>query len=75
MNKVIYGIGGVVIGLVCMYLAIVYWTHSAGTLPQYLPGFEVGSDHIHIKHGVGVFILGLGAFAFAWFQTGNRSTE
>lgn len=60
----------VILGVILIVLAIVYWTHSADSLPGFLPGHEAGSSHVHVKHGLAAFLLGIGSFIFAWFQTG-----
>ena len=67
-------IGLAVAGVVFLILTGVYWTHAAGSLPSFLPGYEAGSTHMHFKHGLGALILALGLFAFAWFQSGRKST-
>jgi hypothetical protein len=59
-----------VLGLVFMALAVLYWVDSAGSLPSFMPGHETGSAHHHIKHGIAAFVVGLGCFVFAWFQSG-----
>ena len=63
-------IPAIVIGIVLIAVAIVYWVDSASALPSFFPGHEAGSSHHHVKHGIAAFILGIGAFIFAWFQTG-----
>lgn len=55
------------LGVVFLALAAVYWLTPAGSLPSFLPGFEVGSVHVHFKHALGSLILALALFAFAWF--------
>ena len=65
----------VVLGVLLLVLAIVYWVDSASALPSFLPGHQAGSAHHHIKHGIAAAILALGAFAFAWFQSGPSSTS
>jgi hypothetical protein len=40
-----------------------------------VPGHESGSNRHHVKHGLAALILGLAAFAFAWFQTGPSSSS
>jgi uncharacterized membrane protein len=60
-------------GVVLIAIAIVYWAESAGSLPSFFPGHEAGSSHHHVKHGILAFILGIGCFIFAWFQTGPSS--
>jgi len=60
----------VILGILFMALAVLYWVDSAGSLPSFIPGHEAGSGHHHIKHGIAAFIVGLGCFVFAWFQSG-----
>jgi hypothetical protein len=60
----------VLAGIALIVLAIVYFALSANDLPSFLPGHEAGSSHHHVKHGIAALIVGLGAFIFAWFQTG-----
>ncbi len=54
-------------------VAVVYWLDSAASLPSFFPGHQAGSAHHHVKHGLAAFILGVGCFVFAWFQTGPPS--
>jgi hypothetical protein len=63
-------IPAIVIGTVLIVIAVVYWVDTADALPSFFPGHEAGSSHHHVKHGLAAFILGVGAFIFAWFQTG-----
>jgi hypothetical protein len=69
----------VVLGVVLLVIAAIYWIDSAGSLPSFFPGHESGSAHHHVKHGLAAAIVGVGCFVFAWFQTGgapqrNRTT-
>ena len=59
-----------VIGLVFIAVALVYWLTPAGGLPSFLPGYETGSDHVHLTHALAALIVALGLFAIAivWFQ-------
>ncbi len=61
----------VVLGLVLIAIAIVYWVEPASSLPGFFPGHEHSSTH-HTKHGIAAFLLGLALLAFAWFQTGGE---
>ena len=61
-------------GGVLVALAILYFAVPAHALPGVVPGHEAGSTRHHIKHGLAALLLGLAAFAFAWFRTGPRST-
>jgi hypothetical protein len=63
----------VVLGVVLLVVAGVYWVDSANALPSFFPGHEAGSSHHHVKHGIAAFIVALGCFVFAWFQTGPTS--
>jgi hypothetical protein len=65
--------GSIVLGVVLVGLGIYYFITPAGSLPTYLPGYSAASTTIHIKHGIGSIILGLAAFAYAWFAGGART--
>jgi hypothetical protein len=60
-----------ILGLLFLVVAAIYWIDSARSLPSFLPGHETGSAHHHIKHGLAAAIVGLGCFVFAWFQSGG----
>ena len=63
----------VIAGVVLIVIAVIYWTSTASGLPSFFPGHQAGSAHHHTKHGIAAFILGLGCFIFAWFQTEPKS--
>jgi len=63
--------GAIVVGIVLMALAVLYWIEPAGSLPSFIPGHEAGSSHHHIKHGIAAFFVGLALLVFGWFQTGG----
>jgi hypothetical protein len=60
----------VVLGVLLLVVAVVYWVDTADALPSFFPGHEAGSSHHHIKHGIAAAILAAGCFTFAWFQSG-----
>jgi hypothetical protein len=60
----------ILLGIVLLVVAVVYFAESAKSLPSFFPGHESGSSHVHVKHGIAALVLGLGCFVFAWFQTG-----
>jgi len=60
----------VLVGLVLIVVAVVYFVDPAKSLPSFFPGHSAGSTHHHVKHGVAALVVGLGALIFAWFQTG-----
>jgi hypothetical protein len=65
----------VVLGIALIAIAIVYWVEPAKSLPSFFPGRQAGSNHHHTKHGIASFLVGLAAFAFAWFNTGPKKTR
>ncbi len=60
-------------GVALIAIAVIYFALPAKSLPGFFPGHESGSAHHHIKHGIAALVVGLAAFAFAWFQTGPSS--
>ena len=68
-------IPAVIVGILLLALAVLYWVDSADALPSFLPGHEAGSAHHHVKHGIAAAILAIGAFVFAWFQTGPQPDD
>jgi hypothetical protein len=68
-------IPAVILGILCLVVAVIYWTQGAGSLPSFFPGHESGSSHVHFKHGLAAAIVGIGCFVFAWFQTGGPSAS
>ncbi len=65
----------VVLGIVLVAIAIVYWAEPAKSLPSFFPGHTAGSNHHHTKHGIASFLVGLACFAFAWFRSGPKRSS
>jgi hypothetical protein len=63
----------VVFGIAFVALGVYYWAEPAGSLASWIPGYEAGSGHHHVKHGLASFLLGVALLIFAWFQTGARA--
>jgi uncharacterized membrane protein HdeD (DUF308 family) len=63
----------VALGILLLVVAVIYWVDPAKSLPSFFPGHSAGSTTHHVKHGVAALVVGLGCFAFAWFQTGPRT--
>ena len=64
----------IVVGVVLIVIAVIYWVEPAGSLPSFFPGHEAGSSHHHVKHGIAAFLVGLACLAFAWFNTGTKKS-
>jgi hypothetical protein len=73
-NDRLLTIASLVIGLVLIVIAIVYWAEPAKSLPSFWPGHEAGSGHHHVKHGIAAFLVGVACLVFAWFRTGPKRT-
>jgi hypothetical protein len=64
----------VILGVVLIVIAAIYFAEPAHSLPSFFPGHVSASSaeasHHHTKHGIAALIVALACFAFAWFQTG-----
>jgi hypothetical protein len=65
----------VVVGIALIVVAIVYWAEPAKSLPSFFPGHDANSTTHHVKHGIAALLVGLAAFAFAWFQSGSKQSS
>lgn len=67
----------VILGVLLMVVAVVYFVTPAHSLPSFFPGHasttSAEANHHHTKHGLAALIVALACFAFAWFQTGPKS--
>ncbi len=70
-------IPAVILGILLVVVAIIYFVEPAHSLPSFFPGHVSASDaeanHHHVKHGIAALVVALVCFAFAWFQSGPRS--
>jgi uncharacterized membrane-anchored protein YitT (DUF2179 family) len=67
-------IPAVILGIIFLVIAVVYFALPAESLPSFFPGHESGVSHHHSKHGIASFVVAACFFLFAWFQSGpNRS--
>ena len=74
-NDRLLAILAIVVGIVLVVIAFVYWLEPARSLPGFFPGHEAGSDHHHVKHGIAAFLVGVACFVFAWFATGPKRSS
>ena len=63
----------IVLGIVLLVIAIVYFVVPAASLPGFFPGFEAGSARIHMKHGLASAAVAVVLFGFAWFCGRSRA--
>jgi Na+/H+ antiporter NhaD/arsenite permease-like protein len=70
-------IPAIVLGILLVVVAIVYFTQPEHALPSFFPGHAAAgsaeANHHHAKHGIAALVLALACFAFAWFQSGPKS--
>jgi Na+/H+ antiporter NhaD/arsenite permease-like protein len=70
-------IPAVVLGVLLVVVAIVYFVTPEHSLPSFFPGHSSPSsaeaNHHHTKHGIAALVVALALFAFAWFQTGPKT--
>jgi len=62
-----------ILGLVFLYFSFIYFTHSANTLPNYLPGYDISLTKIHYKHAIALLLLSIFSFVFAWMKSGKSN--
>ncbi len=74
-NRRLWAILAIVVGIVLIAIAIVYWAEPAKSLPSFFPGHQAGSAHHHVKHGIASFLVGLACLVFAWFNTGGERSQ
>jgi hypothetical protein len=67
-------IAAVILGVVLLVVAAIYFAEPAKSLPSFFPGQKDGSSHHHVKHGIAALVVALGCFAFAWFQSGPAAS-
>jgi len=64
----------VLLGILLIVVAVVYFVTTADSLPSFFPGHVSANSseagHHHTKHGIAALVLALACFVFAWFQSG-----
>jgi hypothetical protein len=67
----------VIVGVLLVVVAIIYFVTPEHSLPSFFPGHTSPSsteaNRHHSKHGIAALIVALACFAFAWFQTGPKT--
>jgi hypothetical protein len=56
-----------ILAIICVIAAVMYFVMPAGQLPAFMPGYEVGSVHVHVKHGVIALAAAVVLFLIGWF--------
>jgi hypothetical protein len=63
----------IILGLALAAVAVAYWVVPAGSLPGFFPGFEAGSTHVHVKHGLAAAAAAVVLFAIGWYAGRSRA--
>jgi hypothetical protein len=62
----------VVLGVVFLVIALIYFLTPANALPGFFPGYDALLAAPHFKHGIAALVLGLAFFVFAWFNSAKK---
>ena len=63
----------ILLGLICLAMAIAYWMVPADQLPNFVPGFEVGMTRPRIKHGVAAAVVAVVLLGLGWYAGRARA--
>ncbi len=55
-----------ILALVCVVAAVTYFVMPAGSLPTFMPGYEAGSAHVHMKHAIIAAVAAVMLFLIGW---------
>jgi hypothetical protein len=61
-----------ILAVICLIIAVVYYVMPAGNLPDFMPGYEAGSAHVHVKHAVIAVVAAVILAVIGWL-VGRRS--
>ena len=56
-----------ILAIICIIAAVMYFVMPAGQSPAFMPGYEVGSAHVHVKHAVIALVGAVVLFLIGWF--------
>jgi amino acid permease len=68
--KKIYSLLLVVCAVLSLIIAVIYFSKTAGSLPHFFPGYSLGSNHKHTKHGIVFIALAIVFVLGAWMASG-----
>ena len=54
------------LAIICIIAAVMYFVMPAGQLPTFMPGFEGGFAHIHMKHAIIALVAAVVLFLIGW---------
>lgn len=54
------------LAIICLVAAVTYYFVQAGSLPTFMPGYEAGSAHVHVKHAAIALGAAIVLFLIGW---------
>jgi hypothetical protein len=54
------------LAIICIIAAVMFFVMPAGQLPTFMPGYEAGSAHIHMKHAIIALVAAVILFLIGW---------
>jgi hypothetical protein len=60
------------LAIICAVVAVMYYTTAAGSLPNFMPGYIPGSQHMHMKHAVVAAVAAIILFVLGLFVGRSR---
>lgn len=61
------------LGIICVILAVMYYTMPAGKLPTFMPGYIADSSHVHHTHALAAAVAAVVLFILGWFVGRSRA--
>jgi hypothetical protein len=61
-----------VLAVICIIVAVMYFVMPAGSLPTFMPGYEAGSTHVHMKHAIIAAVAAVVLFLIGWLLGRSR---
>ncbi len=60
------------LAIICVIAAVTYFLVPAGSLPTFMPGYEAGSAHMHMKHAAIAVVAAIVLFLIGWLLGRRR---
>jgi hypothetical protein len=60
------------LAIICVIAAVTYFMVPAGSLPTFMPGYEAGSAHMHMKHAAIAVVAAIVLFLIGWLLGRRR---
>jgi hypothetical protein len=55
-----------ILAIICIIVAVMYFAMPASQLPSFMPGYEAGSAHIHVKHAAIAVVAAIILAVIGW---------